>query len=455
MILSPSLPLFCLSLLLLEAQEDLLPLESEAIKEEEREVADSMRARIPAGAVLTNFSVPRFDENNRKTALLTAERMIVNSAELLEGENLKLWLYDEQEMIRTSASLAKARFFIEKEQIFGDGEIIIKDKNDQFYARSEGGIFDIATGQALMLGPTQTMLLGSTDERITMKPKTLLPLAVFVQLLVAAPPPEMTAEEAATFEKAVASPDVAETQGRGMNVDELATFEKAFAPLSAPEPQSQEALAEADQVNAGLDRRLAEFLATVGQSQLLLQVTAPAPAESDPEAAFEKLFEPHPDRVFITSSKGYYYDGTDYEWVFLGDIVLKGMGIKMTCNDNIKIIFDPPAEKLKTEKGEKEALGGLGKIGEMRQLTASGEIRVAGTVNGQPFFLRGDRALFNQVKNQLIIKGKELGMSLGGFGSRINDPNAYIAVDFNEDNTVSQINPSRGPWVLSAEFNKK
>lgn len=430
-----TLSLFCLSLLVLGAQENLLPLEKEALTEEGE--ADSIRDRIPAGAVLTKFSVPRYDKNNKLTSQLTAEKMTVDSAEVLVGEAIKLWLYDKDEALRTSASLEHARFLVEEEQLIGTGSIIVREKNDEFYARSEGGVFDLNTGQALMLGQTQTMLVMKSDKRTTMQSKTLLPFAAVIQLLVAAPPPELTDEQLAEFEKAIASPVV-------------------------PESGIEEIQAEADQNSAGLDERLAEYLATVGKMELLLQVAAPAAKEADPEAEFEKLFEPHPDRIFITSSEGFYYDGTNYELAYLGNIVLEGKGVRMTCNKDIKVIFNPPPEKSDAEKkaekgkGEEDAFSGLGQIGELKQLTANGDIIVRGLIDGKSFFLGGENALYDPAENQLTIRGDNLRMSVDGNAVRSDDKGASIVMTLNDDNTVKSIVPGkRGQWKMILKPEKK
>ena len=104
---SRSLPILCASLLIAEAQDRLTPLNDKITKEEEHKKNTDVRDRIPAGAVLTNFSVPRFNKEKKRVSLLTAEEMIVDSPTILRGRGLKLRIFDDLETIRTVATIAK------------------------------------------------------------------------------------------------------------------------------------------------------------------------------------------------------------------------------------------------------------------------------------------------------------------------------------------------------------
>lgn len=417
-----SLPALYLSLLSAGAQDRLTPLDDKITKEEEHRKNTDVRDRIPAGAVLTNFSVPRFSKEKKRVSLLTAEEMVIDSPKVLRGSGIKLRMFDDQEEVRSVATIANARYLLDEERLHGTGEIIVREKKDEFYARSQGGIFSLDTGQALMLGPAQTMFVLPDKKTAQMNLKSALPFAAVIQLLTATPPPQLTAEE-------------------------LADFERNVAPRMLPEFKGPELMEKAEAHNKSVEHRLAEYLTTVGKRDLLLQVNAPPVAED--EDPLKDLFEENPNRIFISASKGIYFDGTSFELVYLGKIKLKGQGVTMTCDQDLKVIFDPPPADKKedaTSAGDDNPLKGFGGVGELRQFTASGNLRISGKKDGETFHLGGDRAVYDRTKNQIIIRGDTLGFRMGQNASRSNSLNAYAVINIDVNNRIKNIQFSND-WV--------
>ncbi|YCM44333.1 hypothetical protein V2O64_23800 [Verrucomicrobiaceae bacterium 227] len=416
---SRSLPVLCASLLVAGAQDDLTLLDNNLSKEEEHEKNTDVRDRIPAGAVLTDFSVPRFSEDRKRLSLLTAKEMEVESSEVLNGTELKLRMFDDEENICTTATIAKANYYLKEEQLIGSGDIIVREKNDEFYAHGQGGIFSFNTGQALMLGPAQTMFVIPDKKTAQMNLKSTLPFAALIQLLAAVPPPELSAEE-------------------------LANFERTVAPRMIPEFRGPELMEKADAKNKGVERRLAEYLTSVKKYDLLLQVAAqPAAEEADP---LKELFEENPNRIFITASKGIYFDGTSFELVYLGDVELKGQGVTLSCNQDLKVIFDPPpADKdAKPDDAKDNPVKGFGGVGELRQFTASGNLRISGEKDGETFHLGGDRAIYDKAKNQIIIRGDTLAFKMGENATRSQNKNTYAVINIDANNEIKNIQFSKG-----------
>ena len=414
MIFSRSLPILCASLLSAGGQDRLTSLDDKITKEEEHRKNTDVRDRIPAGAVLTNFSVPRFSKEKKRVSLLTAEEMVVDSPKVLRGRGLKLRMFDDQEEVRSVATIANARYLLDEELLRGTGEIIVREKNDEFYARSQGGIFSLDTGQALMLGPAQTMFLLPDKRTTQMNLKSALPFAALVQLLVATPPPQLTAEE-------------------------LADFERNVAPRMLPEFKGPELMEKADAKNKSVEQHLAEYLTTVGKHDLLLQVAAPPVTEE--EDPLKDLFEENPDRIFISASKGIYFDGTSYELVYLGNIKFKGQGITLSCDQDLKVIFDPPPVDKKEDPkvAEDNPIKGFGGVGELQQFTASGNLRISGVKDGETFHLGGDRAIYDKSKNQIIIRGDALGFRMGNNATRSINKNAYAVINIDANNEIKNI----------------
>lgn len=442
-----SLSIFCASLLTAGAQNDLLPLKDKAALEEEKQKNKSARDRLPVGAVLADFSAPRFTKDRKRLSLLTARQMVVESTDELNGDGIKVWMFDKEETIRSITTIDSAEYHLDDEILVGKGEIIARDQKDEFYAQSQGGIINLKSSQALLTGTAHTMFLipeQTKKEPITMNLNSTLPFIAAIQLLAAAPPPEITAEE-------------------------LIEFERLVAPRMLPEFEGPELMEEAVGKNQDLERRMAEFLTSSEKYNLLLQASAPPAEEEDPLA---DLFKPHPDRIFIRSSDGIYFDGTNFELVYRGNIKLEGKGVKMTCDKDLKVLFDPPVEKEETAEANKEdtdkpekpapekentepekeeeddnPLSGLGGVGELKQLTATGNLRISGERNGEQFHLGGDRAVYDKAKNQIIIRGDRLGCKMGENGFRSINKNAYAVINIGPDNQIKDIQMSRGDWV--------
>ncbi|MGJ8694869.1 MAG: hypothetical protein ACSHYF_01005 [Verrucomicrobiaceae bacterium] len=382
-------------------------------------------SRLPIGATLSGVSIPRFDEQKRRASLLTAKVMVVESAAQLKGEDLVLRVFDRDQQISGTASMDFATYLVEKEQIVADGELLIKSTKDEFIARGQGGILTLNSRQGLLLGPAATMFLNPDKKRQAMNsPKTLLPFLAGIQLLVAAPP--------------VAIP-----------VEELIEFERQAAPRIVPPFESSRAMAAAAKKEQDLLTRLTAFLGAIGQSQLLSQQEA-APDVAEPAIPFEDLFIPNKDRIVIEASRGIYFDGENQEVVYMGRISLKGKGMTMTCTDGMKALFDPPKEEAKPKEDDNaddNPFGGFKGLGELSQFSANGNIEIKGKgKKGEPILVRGERAVYDAKKEQLIIRGDALSLRLGGAGARSKDKNAYLVIKLLGGNNISA--QTEGNWLF-------
>lgn len=400
------LPLFLLTSLL-------CPLSAQNPGDSDNKVTkdEDARFRIPLGAVISDVTLPYYDKNRRQVSLLTAVEMTVKAADPLEepdedpdkvrrlqGTDLKLWLFDKKGAIRSTTTIPQAEYNVGTEQLEAFGTLLMRGAGNSYAARANGGIFSLETGKALLLGPATTIFeRPQKEDKESKEPTTsmnlhpILPLTAAIQLLTAAPPMEIPAEE-------------------------LAEFERLVAPRLIPVPDGKETFDEADLLNEAVAKRLAEYLTSVGKIDLLTQIKTPV-ATSGEKDIFEKIFEVGPNQIRIDCDNGIYVDGTNYEIVYLGNIKLVGQGVTMSCKKDLKVIFDPPPEEKKEGKKDKKAgeatepkeekkddksekkedddpLGSFGGFGDLKQFTASGDIRLSGVSKGKKFYLGGDRALY-------------------------------------------------------------
>lgn len=382
-------------------------------------------SRLPIGATLTKVSLPRFDEKKRRQSLLTADLMEVTSAEKLRGENLIIRIFDKEQKVSATATMAAADYLVEKEQVVTTGELILRSTEDLFLARGQGGVLSLNNRQGILLGHSETMFLERKKEKeITMNQlKPILPLLAGIQLLSAAPPPEVTKEE-------------------------LVDFERQFIATEIPKPEGAALVAQSEKAEVGVTQRLTSFLKAIGQTQIIAQQTAPEVKK--PDIPFEDLFKPNKDRLIMKSDQGIYFDTKDQEFVYLGNVRISGRGMKMNCTNGMKILFEQPIKKASDDDNEEEeaSLDSFRGIGELKQFTANGSIRIQGrNKKGELIEARGERAVYDHKKQTVIIRGKKISFRIGNVAAQSGNQNAYVVIRLLGDGNLSL--QTEGTWLTA------
>lgn len=415
--------------------QSVAPIEEQ--REEEKIENENVRFRVPLGAVISDIRLPYYNKDNRLVSLLTAREMTVEGGDpaaneiedpkkvrRLNGKELKLWLLDKAEKVRSITTFDTAKYDISKEQLTATGELIMRGADNQFAARSNGGIFTLKTGQALLMGPTFTRFkIPERKDKTTMNLLPVLPLTAAMQMLIAAPPE--------------------------VDPEHFAKFERLVAPRLIPYDDADDHFERADQLNAELARRLAEYLILIGKTEILSQVKAePQAEEKDP---LEEIMKLGPADMSIECDQGVYLDSAALEIAYFGIIKAQGKGLKMSCNKDLKVIFHPPepkkdADKKKEETNKKDdanPIKDFGGFGDLKQITASGKVRIDGLTKGKKFYIGGDRALFESdpknPKNEgtITLRGDNLNFLSG-------DPNDKTS----EEPLILQRSISKDAWAI-------
>lgn len=133
-------------------------MQKEANTQDPNEKKKQSLLNVPAGAVIEDLTLPYYNDDQKKVSLLTIEEVTVaddirTEKTILKGENLKVWLFDEEGAIRSTTVISSADYLINKEQLVAKSEVLMVGSNEKFAAKSKGGIFSLTTGQAILLGP--------------------------------------------------------------------------------------------------------------------------------------------------------------------------------------------------------------------------------------------------------------------------------------------------------------
>ncbi|MDB4754399.1 hypothetical protein OAF84_03875 [Akkermansiaceae bacterium] len=388
-----------------------------AEEEDEEKRSNSILTRVPIGATSTNVTIPSFDKDQKRASLLTAKVVVVDSAAKLSAEGLLLYLFDKEEKINATAKINTANFLLEEERLLASGNIHLQSTDKAFEIKSEGGIFQLPTRQGLFLGPGYTQITDPPKKNTAVNLHPLLPLTASLQLLIAVPPPEITAEE-------------------------LSRFERMVAPRLIPASDVDEVQAAADAENLKVAKRLTDYLATIGKTELLTQIKAPVVIDPLKE---EELKD---NQTSIEFDGGAYFDGDNLEVVYLGNIVLKRTTFTMSCNKDLKVILEETVENKEKKADTKEEKSTFAGLGELKQLTASGNLEVeAVDEKGKKIVMKGDRALYDKSKESLLVRGDNLFFRQGNTFARATHKDAYISAKF-DGKRLKNAQLSKNGWKI-------
>ena len=196
---------------------------------------------------------------------------------------------------------------------------------------------------------------------------------------------------------------------------------------------------------------MVDFLNSAGQPTLISQPDAPAPSQDEIEDPLEGLFEPAPDTLLISCSKGIYLDGESYEIDYLGKVKIQGKGLTLTCDKQLKALFYPPEKeeaekKVPTEEAKKDPLAKFGGFGELKQFTAGGNVRVNGkTEDGQKVYMGGDNALYEMSKggelenSTITFRGKKIGFMMGDVTDKSDKATSYAMTSVSDDAWIKAV----------------
>ena len=332
--------------------------------------------RMEPGSVIEDLLIPRYDEHKKASLVLRADRMVVESLKNMTAENLSLHLISSkniQTLNGTWFSIAHCDYDLTTSIL--RSESIVDVVSSSFLLHSKGLITKIEKNQthftAFLLPPVHGFLNPDSNEKTAMNRTrqslllaSMLTAQAVAQGTAAAPPAEKDAFYALT-------------------------------------PRSEE-----------IDAQLKDFAKkhSVTIEQILLpSPNAPVLQPVDPVAAIPQ-FSPAADALGFACKGGVFYDSQTASLTLLKDITVRNPDYAMTVQGEVKVFFEPAAEK-KTPAPDKkdDAVPATNSLGNVKQLLGSGGVAFEATdKDGVKNFASGDTVVYEMATEEILLKGRKL-----------------------------------------------
>jgi hypothetical protein len=268
---------------------------------------------LPDGSQLLDVTIPRYDENRRLTTVLRSKKMILVNSEQIVGETVAIEFFNPDQSPRGRIDLQQAVFYQGKGLVVATEAVEMK--SDRMRTYGTGLHYSIEQGKGFLTGPVVSIIENPAKTSMNtptspLRATALLGMSLLTQMLLAAPPPTITAQEMAAIKADTAS-KAAEAEASGA---------AAHASLETD-------IASASQATKDLTAFLAD-------------AAAPAiPPAAVPPPAKPLEVKTGPNDTVINCTGGAYFDAEAGVLVYLKNVTVKDPRYDMTGADELKIFF--------------------------------------------------------------------------------------------------------------------
>ena len=394
---------------------------------------------LPEGSILQRVKLPRYDKDFKPTTLLTADKLTVLDQNRIDGENVKIELYDKDGLVLAHTEMRHAIYNQKKSTLHANHAITLKGKS--YSASGKGLIFQWLSKRGFLIGPATTeFIINSPDTPSSvMLPRPShpsLPIAgailTFTTCLMAEPPARLTPAELSELDQLCQSSQPA---------------------IQQSQQKTATALEEEDKLNRSANATMAPFLKNIGQGALLAQTqqTAPTPPvqpqkitiipKNQPKDQDPKNPQP-PQLLQIECDGGIYFDSDAGILAYLENIRLTEPRFKLTCSKELKVFLDQkpadpakakittPTDKTTTEQetaatpdktdaklaekpkeptkdNKKKKDGSLtASFGDLKRIIAVGKVKlVRKDEKGKTYIASGETASYDAKTGTMILRG--------------------------------------------------
>lgn len=373
------------------------------------------------GSILTHIIIPRYGESLNLTSVLRAEKLVLDDAETINAENVRLEFFHPDESPRGRIDLARATLH--------DQRLLRSSENVEIRAedatiRGSSLVYELDASRGFLSGPVEATL--PADQFIAMNRSTRFPTAGAAPVLLAVSAAGLHADEL---------PRLGEAELLGL--DRLAVSRAPAFQTVAAEGREKIRAAEAEAAEA--DDQLARFLREAAPDvdpadKPDLGAAVPGP---DDEPAGE-------GRARIDAAKGLYFDSGSGLLVFLEDVSVDHPEFSLTGADEVKVFFEkteaaadaPETDESETaEEGEETDpdldFEGVAEFGDPRRIVATGEVVLERKARGDDRKVKasGRQMVMDLGGEELIIRGGRPWVISDTANGKVVDDDGYIRIN--------------------------
>jgi lipopolysaccharide export system protein LptA len=312
------------------------------------------RKKIPAVSLLPNGSklhgvmLPRYDDEQRLSAVLKADVMTLVSDQVIAGDHVTLAFYNTDQsprarVVMDNAMLDQATGLLEA----GGG---VKLRGDRIEADGTGLIYQMDKAKGFLAGPVETRIRANTEttmNRSHTRPAVALVGAAMLTVASAERPAALTEAEKSA----------------------IAADAKPAAPAHAKAVEAARASLRAELAAAAeATQAAAAFLEEAGVAANGADEPAiPPPAEP-------LKVEPGPEDTVVKCDGGMYFDADAGLFVYLKNVRVNDPRFELSGANELKIFLTKKPES-PDKKEEKKSAFGSG-FGDVDRIVATGAVRI-------------------------------------------------------------------------------
>jgi lipopolysaccharide export system protein LptA len=383
---------------------------------------------LPAGSIITDVRVPRFDKKKRRAALMRASMVKIISEQQIDAENLEVRVFsskDEKETYRVHMGTAEFR----RETGILEAKELITLRGKGIQGRGTGGLFLLDSRQGFVRGPVST--------RFTVPPKKKAEKAPKAGPVTQDPP--RTALPPAPI-PALDDEFAPDLEPKELTPAELRDLESLLQSHSrsvlADRAPTREFITRSLQLSTAGDVSFRSFTKRVNRRNLLAKV-------SPKKSLSPKIVELLEGELQIECEGGMYLNPEKGHISYLRNIVVTEQRFSLTCSGHLKAFFDP---KNLAESNQDTAPD----MADLKTIVASGGVRIVLndlSGHGPPIIARGEIAIIDVRTRDVVLQGGTPSFVRGLNSLRADEPDLYLRIHAN-----GNVFAEDGRWTTTGDL---
>ena len=336
---------------------------------------------LPAGSVLQDVMIPRYDEQRKLTGALKAKMMTIINKTQVQGDQVTVRMFNPDGTERGHLDLVKALFDQERGILKADEPVNIV--SDRFTVKGSGLVYVFEQGQGFIKGPGTTTIKNPSPTAMFSPNRSSIGIsalfgASILPLISAVPTP------------------VTEAERNSMEADARSRSAEFAVDNKAARTSLREDLAASSEANQAIE----QFLVQADLEDETTEDTGlgkAAPIEIKPDAS----------DTLVECDGGIYFDSDEGVWVYLKNVRVKDPRFSLSGASELKIFFDkkPAEEATKSDKNSEKKRSF--NIGSVNRIVATGTVLLKRPASGEDPEIQASGRMFtyNVKTEQAIIAG--------------------------------------------------